>query len=148
MVSVLQERRLHRPQVINSVFIFLPGEPIGKGRPRFARGRTYTPPATVAYEYSLKTEAALVMREARLKPFTGPVEVNVVASFGIPASWSKKRRADALHHTSRPDLDNCLKICLDALTGVVWIDDALVCDATVSKRYTTDKPGLSITVTA
>ena len=146
-MSLLPQCRLHLPQVISTVDIFLPGEPIGKGRPRFAMGRTYTPPATVAYEYALKTEAALAMRQTGLEPFEGPVAVKVVAYFSIPKSWSKTRRAGAYLHTTKPDLDNVLKM-LDALNGVVWLDDAQVCEATVSKRYTTDEPGLQITVTA
>ena len=146
-MSVLQERRLHSSQVITTVDIFLPGEPIGKGRPRFAMGRTYTPPATVAYEYALKTEAALAMKQAGLEPFEGPVAVNMVAYFSIPKSWSKTQRAVAYLHTSKPDLDNVLKM-LDALNGVVWIDDSQVCEAKISKRYTADEPGLQITVTA
>ena len=133
--------------MITTVDIFLPGEPIGKGRPRFAMGRTYTPPATVAYEYALKTEAALAMRQAGLEPFEGPVAVKVVAYFSIPKSWTKTRRASAHLHTTKPDLDNVLKM-LDALNGVVWLDDAQVCEAKISKRYTTDEPGLQITVTA
>lgn len=131
---------------MNTVFVQLAGEPIGKGRPRFGNGRTYTPPATVAYEYALKTEAALTMKKARLKPFEGPVEVSVVATFSIPKSWSKSRRAEAFHHTGKPDLDNVLKM-LDALNGVVWLDDSQICDAIITKRYGDGKPGLLITVT-
>lgn len=134
--------------MINTVFVHLAGEPIGKGRPRFGNGRTYTPPATVAYEYALKTEAAITMKKVRLKPFEGPVEVSVVAKFGIPKSWSKSRRAEAFHHIGRPDCDNVLKVVLDALNGVVWLDDAQVCDAIIAKRYdAAGLAGLAITVT-
>ena len=35
----------------------------------------------------------------------------------------------------RPDLANLLKILEDALTGIVWRDDSLICEEHLSKRF-------------
>jgi Holliday junction resolvase RusA-like endonuclease len=48
----------------------------------------------------------------------------------VPASWEPVDQADALagrrRPTSTPDLDNWIKLPMDALNGLVWIDDAQV----------------------
>ena len=45
--------------------ITLPGEPRGKGRPRFGNGRTYTPDATRRYEDALRKVASEEARGRR-----------------------------------------------------------------------------------
>lgn len=45
---------------------------------------------------------------------------------------------------TRPDFDNCSKM-VDALNGIVWIDDAQVVTAVIHKRYS-DQPRLVIDV--
>jgi Holliday junction resolvase RusA-like endonuclease len=58
------------------------------------------------------------------------------ARMSIPSSWSKKKHALALRGslrpTGRPDLDNLAKI-VDALKGVVWVDDSLIVDLHASR---------------
>ncbi len=48
-----------------------------------------------------------------------------------------------LNYTSKPDEDNLLKLTLDALTGVFWRDDAIVCRGWLQKEYS-DKPRTEI----
>lgn len=132
-----------------SVIIRLAGEPKGKGRPRFARanGRAFTPAATRSYESALRYAAQEIMGSRPL--LTGPLEVLVVAAFPIPASFSKAKRADAimgtLRPTKKPDADNLMKT-LDALNGVVFVDDAQVVEGAIKKVYA-EKPELTIQVT-
>lgn len=135
--------------------IFLPGPPRGKGRPRMrvvnARsGRSfasvYTDAKTRNYEGMLRQTAHLAMRGAPL--LTGPLRVTVHALFPVPASWSRKNRADALsgfvRPTGKPDCDNLGKE-IDALNGIVWHDDSQVVDMRIIKSYS-DKPSLQIAV--
>lgn len=119
----------------------VPGLPIGKGRARIStRGgqvRAFTPAKTVNYEGTLRMYAERAMAALNLTPLQGPLAVRMTAVFPKPQSWSKKRAAATLWHTSRPDADNLMK-CLDGLNGIVWRDDAQVCQATISKIYSDD----------
>jgi Holliday junction resolvase RusA-like endonuclease len=107
----------------------------------------YPDPATVAFEKVLAEAGALFMRGRA--PTEQPVALLVHAYKPVPASWSKTDRAKALAGallpTSKPDGDNYLKGCQDALNGIVWRDDAQVIDARVIKRYS-DSPALRIEV--
>ena len=69
----------------------------------------------------------------------GPLAVSVRLDMDVPASWPASKRVAALtgkiRPTGKPDLDNCVKCILDALSGVLWRDDAQVVELLVSKRY-------------
>lgn len=131
------------------IVIELPGDPKGKGRPRFVRstGRVYTPSETRKYENALRAVAERVM--GRLPPIEGPLSVVVEAFFPIPESWSRLKwdRAvrGAILPTTRPDADNLMKV-VDSLNGVVWHDDRQIVTATIKKRYS-NKPALIIRIT-
>ena len=131
--------------MIPAIMIALPGEPVGKARPRFGNGRVYTPSATRAYEHALKTRAKLAMKQAQLEPFEGPVAVKIEATFQYPASWSKRER-EAHFHTGKPDADNISKIVGDALNKIVVKDDAQIAVMTVRKRMTEHAPGIIVDV--
>ncbi len=81
--------------------ICLPGDPRGKGRPRFrviGKGprsfvSTYTDQETQKYESRLRAAGAAQM--AMQEVFSGPLYVKVEAHMPIPASWSLKKRASA-----------------------------------------------------
>lgn len=47
----------------------------------------------------------------------------------------KSIRNKTLQHTTKPDLDKLVRSVKDALSCVVWRDDALVVELTASKRY-------------
>jgi Holliday junction resolvase RusA-like endonuclease len=131
-----------------TIIIELPGEPRGKGRPRFARrtGHAYTPQKTASYEAMLRNEAALAM--ANRPPLEGALRVRVLACFGVPQSWSAKKRTaaitGAIRPAKRPDIDNVVKM-LDACNGVVWADDAQIVEGWIEKFYS-DRPRLRIEV--
>ena len=126
--------------------ITLPGEPIGKGRPRVrvvqyggkrAFPQIYSPKETVAYEKALATMAVLAMRGR--EPLAGQVYLIVTAYFGIPKSWSEKKAQMAMdglvRPTVKPDWDNVAKVCCDSLNKIVWNDDAQIIAASVVKLY-------------
>lgn len=123
-----------------------PGDPVGKGRPRFYQGHAVTPKKTKAYEKSLRDLA----KKAVSEPLTGPVSVSIILRFGIPDSWTKKKKAEARENrllpTKKPDIDNCVKAVLDAMNGVLWDDDSQVVHMVVSKVYTSMEPYTQIRV--
>lgn len=89
--------------------VTIPGNPFPKERPRTARGRTYTPP---------KTEAAELLVAAHVrKAFDEPAPVTsavVVGGAFYREGWV------------RCDLDNLVKLVLDAMNGLVYTDDFVV----------------------
>lgn len=119
----------------------VPGEPVGKGRPRAAkRGKNitlYTPEKTANYENLV----ALAAQKAMLcKPlFKGALRMRLHIFTAPPQSWSQKKRAQALRGeilpTTKPDLDNVLKAVADACNNVVFVDDKQIVEVYVAKRY-------------
>ncbi|MEP2955547.1 MAG: RusA family crossover junction endodeoxyribonuclease [Sulfitobacter sp.] len=103
----------------------IPGKPFAKQRPRFAKGRTYTPAQTVSFE---RVVGEYAMAE-KCPLLDGPVRLKITAIFEPAKSWSKKRREAALWgpHTQKPDLDNIEKAILDGLDRIAFNDDSQVC---------------------
>ena len=115
------------------------GDPVGKQRPRFSRGRTYTPKKTVDYESLIASKASQAMGSS--EPLQTPVAIFIWISHAIPASYSKKRKEaclNGLDWPKKPDLDNVAKVFLDAMNGIVYKDDVQVVKLRVSKRYYTE----------
>jgi Holliday junction resolvase RusA-like endonuclease len=123
------------------ITITMLGAPQGKGRARaFIRGDHvghYTPEKTVTYEGMIRTAATQEL--AGRNAFDEPIEFTLRAIFPVPGSWSEKKRqraiVDELKPGKKPDLDNIVKAWNDALNGVVYRDDSLICRMTLDKRY-------------
>ena len=63
--------------------------------------------------------------------------------------YSDKLRDDVpAYHLIRPDVDKMSRAILDAMTGVVYMDDSLIVSKKVSKEYASpgEDPGADITV--
>ncbi len=115
----------------------IPGEPVGKGRPRFGNGRTYTPAKTANFENLVRVAFSNAYPDA--VPAESPISLIVRAYFPIPKSFSKKKRllaaCDDLAKTSRPDIDNIVKAVCDGLNEVAWKDDAQIYELEAWKGY-------------
>ena len=128
--------------------LILTGTPRGKQRHRTGRGgHTYTPKLTTQYEAALRA-----LWTGSPIPRHIPVQVSVLAIHVLPASWSKRKRAELAgrRRVGKPDVDNVGKIVLDALSKVAWRDDAQVAKLTVAQwwGYETDREGrVSVEVT-
>ena len=119
------------------ISIEIPGEAVPQARPRVTRWGTYDPPRCRAYKEKVGIYAKAIMRGR--EPLDGPVKMIVTVSRGVPKSWSKKKKAEAMagtvYPTTKPDIDNILKGLMDALKGIVWRDDAQVISVEASKEY-------------
>lgn len=126
---------------LKPVSFLVPGEPVGKGRPRIGKvgnhARMFTPAKTASYEGLIALAGTDAMAGRML--LEGPVLVELRIVMGVPASKSKKWKAQALagevFPIKKPDMDNVIKAIYDGLNGVVWKDDVQVVDAFVRKRY-------------
>lgn len=128
----------------------VPGEPQGKGRPRFScrSGRTITrtPDKTVLYENLIVTEYQVQMGSVRF-PDDAQLGMSVWAYYSIPKSASKRKqeamKAGTVRPTKKPDADNVLKCVADALNGIAYRDDAQIVSVIVEKFYD-EKPRVDI----
>ncbi len=59
-----------------------------------------------------------------------------LAHYGTGSNRFKLKPSSPKLHTKKPDKDNLSKLLMDALTGVVWRDDSIICDGRIIKRYT------------
>lgn len=84
------------------------GDPRSKGRPRVTRGRTYTPQVTV------NAEKIIAWQARRHLPRGWKLDRE--QQFGVLGVFFTKS-------FQRQDVDNMLKLVLDGLTGIVWVDD-------------------------
>jgi Holliday junction resolvase RusA-like endonuclease len=134
-----------------AIRFIVPGQPVGKGRPRVGNvggfSRLYTPEKTVSYENLVGYSAAQAMKGRPL--IDSPVSVTLHIGVQIPASWSGAKRRRALAGvelpTTKPDIDNVEKVIFDGMNGVVWKDDVQVVDVCKTKRYSLT-PGVSVEV--
>lgn len=131
------------------------GQPIGQGRPRFvSRGkfvRAYDPKKSRDYKNSIKAILSECYFDDPIEKDI-PVKVIIKAVFPIPKSYTKKRKQGIIEGlerpTKKPDIDNIEKIILDAMSGVVYYDDAQVCSTSVIKKYGKNTTGyVSVYVT-
>ena len=96
--------------------LVLRGDPRTKGRPRFANGRAYTPKET--------TDAEKTIRDAWRQTGESPFEFDVLVDVSF---FMATRR--------RKDLDNLVKLVLDALNGEAFADDSQVVEINARKIF-------------
>ena len=119
-----------------------------------------TPPTVTAQEHKVriignrpifydtpKLKAARASFESLLRkhkpelPLEGPIALTVCWYFAT------KTRKEGTWRITRPDTDNLQKLLKDCMTRTgFWKDDAQVCQEKVSKRWSRNKPGISIKV--
>jgi Holliday junction resolvase RusA-like endonuclease len=116
------------------------GDPVPKGRPRFARRgqfvQTYTDAKTIDYE----TQVAMKARQAigASEPLQGALTVFLYLRYAVPPSYSKKRKEACLRGVEYPkkvDLDNVYKSITDAMNVIVYTDDSHIVEAHITNVY-------------
>ncbi len=123
---------------MDEIKILIPGKPIAKHRPRFARRGKFV----VTYSDQETEEGRFLWelkQQWKQKPLEGPIQVRAFFYLPIPASTPKKQKAHMElvdpPHTKKPDLDNLAKFLKDCCNEVVWKDDSQVCRLYASKAY-------------
>ncbi len=117
----------------------IPSKIIGKGRPRLNSytGRVYTPTRTKDYEELV--EQYFLLKYPRYKTLEGRIKMDIVAHFEIPKSTTKTAKAQMLENTisptKKPDIDNIVKIILDAMNNIAFKDDTQITKISVEKKY-------------
>ena len=117
----------------------VPGEVVGKGRPRLNTytGHVYTPGKTKDYETLV--EQYFKVKYPRVEPFEGRVSIEIKAYLKIPKNMTKKDlkkvEEGLLSPTKKPDIDNIVKVILDALNKMAFKDDIQITKLLVEKEY-------------
>lgn len=103
----------------------------GKGRPRFGKGKVYTPRAT--REAEAIVAAAYADAGGVKLPKGVPVQVIISTTRNVRGDL-RKSQGDSQPDIDKPDADNIAKLVLDALNGVAYEDDAQVNGLCVFKQ--------------
>jgi len=139
--------------------IFIAGDPVAQGRPRFSsKGRdgkplpfvkTYDPAKSKSFKETVKWQA--IEQGANKKLLEGPLKMTLVLRLQRPKGHSGKkglRPSAPTHHITKPDLDNMTKLICDALEGVCYARDQQICEGYQRKEYVMKglMPGVLITI--
>lgn len=98
----------------------IPGEPMSKARARVVNGHAYTPERTRVAEAGVQAAFRAVAGADALKSYESG------ARYGVRALFCNRTR-------QRRDIDNMLKLILDALNGLAWTDDTQVAEIVARK---------------
>ena len=133
---------------------FVPGLPAPQGskrafivRPKHGQPRV----ALVEMAKDLKpwrAQVALTARQAMLAvnrlSWHKREALSVRLEFILPRPKSLAKRV--IYPTGRPDLSKLIRGVEDALTGIVWVDDAQVTALVAYKNYSVHTPGVRVEV--
>jgi len=118
-----------------------------KGKPAWAQ--QFDPKKNVDNKAYVRQAAAIAMRDAGLGTlFDGPLDVTLEfwqlqpksKRVANPGRVKPENLPARMFPVGKPDLDNLVKLVLDACNEVVWADDKTICAMTVQKFYTLDRP--------
>ena len=140
----------------------VPGDPFAQPRHRTAyhgpKGKPYDPRClrqydddrAVSYKGVVMQYAQIAMADEEI--IAGPVEITIWAYYVMPRKYQCKRKTKfvatpEMRKCSKPDWDNVGKIVSDALNGVAYLDDQVICDAHVHKRFAAQGEGGRLEVT-
>ena len=106
------------------------GKPTGKARPRFAKGRAYTPKPTTEYESAVRQA---YVSSGGINHDDSPITINITAYF-------RKAKTNKMSSPMlKPDSDNIAKIICDALNNVAYNDDKQIISLKVDKAWADDE---------
>ena len=117
----------------------VPGKVRGKGRPRFTRRgnfvSTYTDDKTAAYEKLI--QASYLKHTSYISQKS--VRISMYICFAPNKSDTKKNKLiklkNSLWPSKKPDVDNVVKIVLDALNKIAYSDDTQVNEIHVIRHW-------------
>ena len=128
------------------VVIVVAGEAVPLKAPQFRNIKTrdgrqftsaYQPSHVKKYQTHIRMQAEAAMHDR--DPMTGPLVLAATFVMPMPKSFSKRRVGQALigaeRPITRPDCSNLLKALEDAMTGIVYRDDAQLVEVHVRKVF-------------
>lgn len=139
-------RKITKATMDRMIEISIPGKPIAKARPRFARRGKF-----VTTYNEQESEESKVMAQILAKlgkdwvPIEEPVALEIIFHFPyLKGHYGSGRNSHRLkpgvphYHSSKPDLDNLLKFYCDAMNEIVFKDDNRVVKISAFKLWAED----------
>jgi len=124
---------------IETICFEIEGKPVPKGRPRInmRSARIYTPKTTAQEESRIRTAILTDYMNTynKYKDFQGGVELCLGYYFPFPSTIKKSERINGLWHRRKPDLDNLVKLTVDAFNGYLYKDDNQIFCIKAGKVY-------------
>lgn len=122
---------------------FIPGKVVSEQRHRTAvlngQPRMYDPAPNKSNKQKIRE---IIGEPPETYMNKEPVGVKITACFAIPKSYTKTEkemcRSGETLPTKKPDADNIEKIVFDAMNGLVYLDDAQICENLTRKRYVSE----------
>lgn len=133
------------------------GDPPVSKRPRSARIRNKATGAVTGIRvFAADAEDQLSLRESIARrlphghvPYAGEVDIVLEIFRPMLSGWPSYKRLLAelgyIRAEAKPDFDNFAKIVVDAMRGVVFVDDGQIVNATVALGYSA-RPRLEVAV--
>ena len=119
----------------------IPGEPISKARPKFARRGKFTQTYSTQETEEGKF-IAQALQQLGGKSLDGPLRFAMVCvksrpknHYGTGRNLGKVKVSSPVHPTTTPDTDNYVKFVLDCLNGVAYKDDAQIVEISAVKKF-------------
>jgi Holliday junction resolvase RusA-like endonuclease len=141
------------------ISFFVPGHPATAGskkpflyKDKYGKAHASMAPDNKRQKPWMQTVSAIAKLHYSGPLLDVPLEVKYEFCFLRPASHynSKgqlnKKGRENLYKMTKPDLGKLVRAVEDALTGVIWRDDARVVFYTCAKRYVERDPGVKIDI--
>lgn len=113
----------------NGFKFIIPIDPVPWKRPGQSRWGRYDLQKAVKNQY----RAIFARDMGNHLPLTGSVHLVIVFHMPIPKSLPKKDWEG--WHRKKPDIDNLVKLVLDSMNGICFLDDSQVCLLIAMKGY-------------
>jgi len=114
---------------VQVVRIEVPGDPVAWARPRMNKGKAFTAERQREARSSLSWQIAMGWGRPK-------VERKKALGMTIEFVFKARRKSDlGMLRVARPDLDNLVKLVMDAAQDIVFEDDAQIAELTVIKRW-------------
>lgn len=136
---------------MNTLKLFISVNPKAKQSFQFtASGRRYQPKDVINYKNTLQS-VIISQLPPNFEPFQKGLEVTYEFVYPYPSTMPKRfkeamiKEHGLIFRSKKQDLDNLQKAINDAMNGLVFKDDSLICRVLCTKYYS-DKPGTHIII--
>ena len=121
----------------NNITFEILGKPIPLKRHRHSKYGCYDPQKKEKHMFKVLFKHETKKFTNGLFPSYSALKLYVEYHMQIPKCYSKRKATETLtkKHITKPDLSNLIKFTEDALNGVAWHDDSIICEIEAIKIY-------------